>query len=126
MSLCVPQSMISDANQLALIAGENKADVNTFTEADWQDAHGNLYAVCSTVIKAKVLALFGQPINSENLYDHAIGADVAAAQKALDNSMIYEADMLASTDKIIIGIDIEPLTFFENIGLTRADEDYLE
>lgn len=125
MTLAVPEAFISQANQLALIVGENAADVNTFTEADWQDADGNLYAVCSTVIKTKVLELFGQSITSDNLYDHAIGADVPAAQKALDSAKIYEPDMLASADKIIIGIDIEPLLFFKNIGLTRTNESYL-
>ena len=125
MSLCVPQSMMSDANQLALVAGENAADINTFASADWQDIDGNLYAVCSTAIKTKVLDLFGQSISRDNLYDHAINADVPAAQKALDSAKIYKADMLASTDKIIIGIDIEPLLFFKNIGLTRIDDVYL-
>ncbi|WP_352309097.1 hypothetical protein [Psychrobacter sp. W2-37-MNA-CIBAN-0211] len=126
MSLCVPQSMIANANQLALIAGENAADVYTFGTADWQDADGNLYTVCSTVIKDKVLALFDQELDGEKLYDHALDADVASAQKALNSSVIYEAGMVASIDKIIIGVDIEPLLFFQAIGLSVVIDTDLE
>ena len=126
MSLCVPKLMIADANQLALIAGENEADVNTFDVAEWQDADGNLYAVCSTVIKDSVLSLFGVTITTEKLYDHALDADVPAAQKALDSSVIYEDGVVASIDKIIIGVDIKPSQFFDSIGVSLVDDFIVE
>lgn len=47
MSLAVPQTLIPQANQLALIVGENPDDDKTFTSANWQDKDGSLYAVCS-------------------------------------------------------------------------------
>lgn len=35
MTLAVPESLMTQANQLALIAGESPVDVNTFTNANW-------------------------------------------------------------------------------------------
>ena len=106
MSLIVPESMIPQANQLALIAGESAADVNTFSVADYQDADGNLYAVCSTVIKPIVLEMFGQTVDNTD------------AQSALDAAVMYSDGVKATPDKIVIAIDIEPLLAFEAMGLT--------
>ena len=50
-TIATPVSHIPDANQLALCLGQSSADDQTFTTASYQDADGNLYAVCSTVAK---------------------------------------------------------------------------
>ena len=42
MTIAVPELLIPQANQLASIAGESEADVNTFVKSNWQDASGNL------------------------------------------------------------------------------------
>ena len=105
MTLAVPQSLIPQANQLALIAGESPDDVNTFTNANWQDADGNLYAVCSTVIKPIVLDMFGQTVDNTD------------AQSAIDVAVMYSDGVKATPDKIVIAIDIEPLLAFEAMGL---------
>ena len=123
MSLAVPQALIAKANQLALIVGESSDDNKTFTAANWQDANGNLYAVCSTVIKPVVLGLFGISLTDITLPDHAINADVAAAQQALDNVVMYKQGDKASADKIICAIDFEPLTAFADMGLMIIESD---
>ena len=116
MSLVVPEQMIPQANQLALIAGESPYDDQTFTQANWQDADGNLYAVCSTVIKPIVLAMFGTPVADTGLT--AEGADFTQAQIAMDSAVMYSEGVKATNDKIIIAIDVEPLEIFERLGLT--------
>ena len=108
MTIAVPQSLMPQANQLALIAGESPDDVNTFTNANWQDADGNLYAVCSTVIKLIVLEMFGQTVDNTD------------AQSALDASVMYSDGVKATPDKIVIAVDIEPLLAFEAMGLTMV------
>ena len=118
MSLAVPQELMPQANQLALIVGESEHDDKTFTAANWQDANGNLYAVCSTVIKPVVLGLFGINLSNITLPDHAINADVAAAQQALDKVVMYKQGDKASTTKIMCAIDFEPLQAFSDMGLT--------
>jgi hypothetical protein len=122
MSLAVPQALIPQANQLALIVGESEHDDKTFTTANWQDKDGNLYAVCSTVIKPVVLGLFGISLSNITLPAHAVNADVAAAQQALDKVVMWQGDKV-STAKIMCAIDFEPLTAFSDMGLTIVESD---
>ena len=118
MSLTVPQALMAKANQLALIVGVSEYDDKTFTTANWQDANGNLYAVCSTVIKPVVLGLFGINLSNITLPAHAINADITAAQQALDKVVMYKQGDKASTTSIMCAIDFEPLTAFADMGLT--------
>ena len=118
MSLAVPQALMAKANQLALIVGESSDDDKTFTTANWQDANGNLYAVCSTVIKPVVLSLLGQDVSDSIL--KAEGADTAMAQQAMNVLDMYVEGAKASPDKISIAIDVEPMVFFDYIGLTAV------
>lgn len=121
MTLAVPEQHMAIANQLALIVGESADDVNTFTTANWQDKDGNLYAVCSTVIKPIVLSLLGQDVSDSPL--QAEGADTAMAQQAMNMLDMYVEGAKASPDKISIAIDVEPLRFFEGLGLTIVETD---
>lgn len=118
MSLAVPQALMDKANQLALIVGESSDDDKTFTTANWQDKDGNLYAVCSTVIKPVVLSMFGISLADITLPAHAINADVTAAQQALDKVVMYKQGDKANTANIMCAIDFEPLAAFEDMGLT--------
>ena len=52
-TIATPDAHVPDANQIALALGESSADDQTFTNASYQDADGNLYAVCSTVAKGQ-------------------------------------------------------------------------
>ena len=78
-TIASPVAHIADANQLALALGESSADNQTFTAASYQDAQGNLYAVCSTVAKPFFAQLAGQPLQAPA---HAPDMDVAAATRA--------------------------------------------
>ena len=115
MTLAVPEQLIPQANQLALIAGESPDDVNTFTQASYQDSKGNKYAVCSTVIKPIVLSMLDTPLSEGVL--QAEGADLELAQEAMDKLVMYSEGVIADSKHIFIAIDIEPLDFFESLGL---------
>ena len=119
ITIAVPESFISAANQLALIAGESPDVVNTFTHANWQDIDGNLYAVCSTVVKPIVLELLGQSVANSKLTDD--NANKLLAQKALDAVVIFSDGITVNIDKIVVAIDIAPLTALEQMGLSLAD-----
>lgn len=127
MTIIVPETLMSAANQLALIAGESPDDVNTFTAASYQDSEGNLYAVCSTVIKPIVLSLLNQSIGESVL--KADGADILLAQQAMDVAVLYAEGLTATTDKIVIAIDDDPMQVFEALGLSliniNMDDDFL-
>lgn len=124
MSLAVPQALMDKANQLALIVGESEHDDKTFTTANWQDKDGNLYAVCSTVIKPVVLSRFGINLSNITLPAHAINVDVAAAQQALDKVVMYKQGDKAIPTSIMCAIDLEPLQVFSDMGLTVKEENY--
>ena len=119
MSLAVPQELMPQANQLALIVGQSSDDDKTFTVANWQDKDGNLYAVCSTVIKPIVLSLAGVSLADSPLQTK--GADVAVAQQALDKVVMYKQGDKASPTSIMCAIDFEPFEFFESLGLTSTE-----
>ena len=123
MSLAVPQALMTQANQLALIVGVSEHDDKTFTTANWQDKDGNLYAVCSTVIKPVVLGLFGVSLSNITLPTHAINADITAAQQALDKVVMYKQGDKVSTANIMCAIDFEPLAAFADMGLTIIETD---
>ncbi len=115
MTLAVPEQLMAKANQLALIAGESLDDVNTFTQANYQDSEGNKYAVCSTVIKPIVLSLLSTPLADSPL--QAEDADLVLAQQAMDKVVMYEQGVTVTPDSIFIAIDYDPLEFFSSIGL---------
>ena len=105
MTLVVPEQLMYQANQLALIAGESLDDVNTFTQANHQDADGNLYAVCSAVIKPIVLSLIDIPLAESPLQTK--GADLSLAQQAMDSVVVYQESVTVTPDNIYVGIDID-------------------
>lgn len=111
--IAVPEALMEKSNHLACIVGESAADINTFREANWQDAEGNLYAVASTVVKPIFLqAAQGLPETPP----HADGiADRALAQQALDT--------LNQPGGIQMVVDVEPMAALESLGLTHVDQE---
>ena len=47
ITVACPESMMADANHLAMVLAESEADNQTYRDPSWQDASGNLYAVTS-------------------------------------------------------------------------------
>jgi hypothetical protein len=97
ITIAVPEQLISDANQLALCLGESASDDQTFTTANWQDADGNLYAVCSTVAKPVFVELAAQPLKAP---EHAPDADLDAASRA--QALLSINDQPAGPDRIAV------------------------
>jgi hypothetical protein len=124
LTLAVPESLMGAANNLALIMGRSTADINTFTTATWQDASGNLYAVCSAVSKPMVVQALSTGL-PDPLPSHAENADVTLAQQALDAIEVYGEGVAAGVDKIVLAIDDNPLDALSGMGLTRLEEDLI-
>jgi hypothetical protein len=124
LTLAVPESLIDAANNLALIMGRSIDDINTFTNASWQDESGNLYAVASAVSKPIVVNALsiGLP---DPLPAHAEDADITLAQQALDAIEVYGEGVTVGADKIVLAIDDNPLDALYGMGLTRLEEDLI-
>ena len=120
-TIAAPLAHIPDANQLALCLGESSADDQTFTAASYQDADGNLYAVCSTVAKPVFAELAGKPLQAP---EHARGMDLAAATRAQGmlqiNGGIATPDVIA----VILGDRLESAQdHIKALGLTPIPQD---
>jgi len=118
-TIAVPEPLIAEANQLALALGESAADDQTFTTASYQDAQGNLYAVCSTVAKPIFAQIAGQPLQAPA---HAPDMDVEAATRAQAllqiNGGIATPDVIA----VILGDRLESAQLhIKVLGLTRVE-----
>ena len=122
ISLVVPKQYIEQANHLALVMGESDADIGTFKEANWQDADGNLYSVCSALCKPVVLGALTSGL-PDPVPTHAAGVDISKAQQALDLLKVYEEGITASPEYIVLAIDCEPLEAFISMGLSIKGED---
>ena len=121
VTIAVPAPLISDANQLALCLGESASDDQTFTAANWQDAGGNLYAVCSTVAKPVFVELASQPLQAP---EHAPDADLDAASRA--QALLSINDKPAGPDRIsvILGDRLESaMAHIEALGLTVVESE---
>ena len=120
ITLIVPEQHMDIANNLALIMGESDADIGTFVTADWQDADGNLYSVCSATSKPIVLGALTKGLPNPPP-SHATAADVTKAQQALDLIVLYDAGVMASVDKIILAVDTHPQDTFESAGIFSGE-----
>jgi len=120
-TIATPDAHVPDANQIALALGESSADDQTFTNASYQDADGNLYAVCSTVAKPIFAQMAGQPLQAP---DHAPDMDLEAATRA--QALLQINGGIASPDVIavILGDRLESAQdHIAALGLTRVEQD---
>ena len=122
-TIAAPAAHIPDANQLALALGESAADDKTFTTASYQDADGNLYAVCSTVAKPIFAELAGQPLQAP---DHAPDMDVEAATRAQALLQINGGKATPDVIAVILGGRLESAQdHIAALGLERVQQEGL-
>ena len=118
-TIAVPEPLIAEANQLALCLGESSADDQTFTTASYQDAEGNLYAVCSTVAKSVFAQLAGLPLQAP---DHAPGMDLEAATRAQALLRINGGTASPDVIAVILGDRLEAAQLhIAAMGLTKVE-----
>jgi hypothetical protein len=113
LTLAVPEALILEANQLALIAGESLDDVNTFTKANWVDDAGNSYTVCSTISKPVVLQL----LRKSMLEDVSKSDGYNMAARALSKVVVMKEGITANPNQITLAIDVDPLQALSEMGL---------
>ncbi len=117
-TIAVPEAMIPDANQMAACMGLSLADLNTFVEASYQDEQGNRYAVCSAAMTPRVLQAVDAGEIVRPAFDTENLIDMAGAGRAL--SVLVTSAQLATTDKIVAVIDIDPSAAISLMGLTQT------
>ena len=120
LTIIVPESLIAQANQLALAVGTSEDDVNTFRVADWTDGTDN-FAVCSTRAVDKIFDYVGAVDATENpllaeglaaLYFVTVTTDAEGVRTVTGND----------PTKIRVLVDMEPLAALNIFGLTRLEQ----
>ena len=119
LTIIVPELLMAQANQLALVVGTSEDDVNTFIAADWTDGTAN-YSVCSTRAVAGIFDYFGKLDNTDNPELAEAMEKTIFVQFSID---IGGSTSLLNNDatKIRIITDMEPLAALIQLGLSRLD-----
>lgn len=119
LTVVVPESLMAQANQLALAIGTSEDDVNTFRSADWTNGASN-FSVANTRAVESIMDYFdgvtadaGSPL-----------ADALAA--TIFPSVSIDADGVATwtgidMTKIQVFVDQEPFHVLSILGLARHE-----
>lgn len=119
LTIAVPESLIAQANQLALAIGTSEDDVNTFRAAYWTDGVSN-FAVCSTRAVDKIFDYVGLVDTAEN----TMLADALAALSFVTVTTDAEGvQAITGNDatKIRVVVDMEPFYALSLLGLHRIE-----
>jgi hypothetical protein len=116
LTIIVPESLMVQANQLALAIGTSENDVNTFRSADWTDGTSN-YAVAHTQAVEQIMEYFAQvPV------ELAAGVVFPTVTTSAEGVTTLTGSDMA---KIQVFVDCEPFTVFNLLNLTRRPTDVI-
>ena len=116
LTVIVPESLMVQANQLALAIGTSEDDANTFRAADWTDGTSN-YAVAHTQAVEQIMEYFAQvPVE---LASGVVFPTMSTSTEGV--TTLTGSDMT----KIQVFVDVEPFTVFNLLNLTRRPADVL-
>ena len=115
LTVIVPESLIAQANQLALAIGTSEDDVNTFRQADWTDGISN-YAVAHTVAVEQIMDYFA--IIPAELQYGVVFPTMSVSAEGI--TTLTGSDMT----KIQVFVDQEPFHVLSILGLARHEHHY--
>jgi len=119
LTIAVPESLIAQANQLALAIGTSEDDVNTFRSADWTDGTGN-FAVCSTRAVDKIFDY----VTAVDVTDNPLLAEGLAALSFVTATTDAEGVQIVNGNdptRIRVVVDMEPFAALSLFGLHRIE-----
>ena len=112
LTVIVPESLIAQANQLALAIGTSEDDANTFRSADWTDGTRN-YAVAHTQAVEQIMEYFAQvPVE---LSLGVVFPTIIVSTEGI--TALTGSDMT----KVQVFVDCDPFTVFNLLNITRRD-----
>lgn len=112
LTVIVPESLMAQANQLALAMGTSPDDVNTFRQADWTDGTSN-YAVAHTVAVEQIMDYFA--LVPVELASGVVFPTISISTECI--TTLTGSDMT----KVQVFMDAEPFAVFGLLNLTRRD-----
>lgn len=112
LTVIVPESLIPQGNQLALVMGTSEDDVNTFRAADWTDGTSN-FAIAHTRAVDQIMEYFAQvPVE---LASGVVFPTMSVSAEGIQ--ILTGSDMT----KVQVFMDAEPFAVFSFLNLTRRD-----
>ena len=119
LTIAVPESLIAQANQLALAIGTSEDDVNTFQTVDWTDGTGN-FAVCSTRAVDKIFDYVSVVDATDN---PLLAGGLAALSFVTVTTDADGVETITGHDpsKIRVIVDMEPFAALSLLGLHRIE-----
>ncbi len=126
LTIACREALIPDARHLAMILGYGPADADTYREANWQDAHGNRYAVASTLVRGTFVEDATGPLTRPE-WDADGTIDMDAARRAQAAVVLADpsqegVEWRASPDRILAYPDDDALVALEAMGVGPAPE----
>jgi len=112
LTVIVPESLMVQANQLALAIGTSEDDANTFRQADWTDGASN-YAVAHTRAVEQIMEYFAQVL--VELASGVVFPTISISPEGI--AALTGSDM----SKVQVFVDCEPFAVFGLLNLTRRD-----
>lgn len=112
LTVIVPESLMVQANQLALAIGTSEDDVNTFRQADWTDGTSN-YAVAHTAAVEQIMDYFA--LVPAELASGVVFPVISISTEGV--TTLTGSDM----SKVQVFVDCDPFAVFSLLNLTRRD-----
>lgn len=112
LTVIVPESLIGQANQLALAIGTSEDDVNTFRQADWTDGISN-YAVAHAQSVEQIMEYFA--LVPDELASGVVFPTININMDGVPT--LTGSDM----SKVQVFVDCDPFAVFSLLNLTRRD-----
>ena len=112
LTVVVPESLMAQANQLALAIGTSEDDVNTFLSADWTDGTSN-YAVAHTQAVEQIMDYFA--LIPAELQSSVVFPVMSVSAEVI--TTLTGSDMT----KIQVFVDQEPFHVLSILGLARHE-----
>ncbi|MCK0126834.1 hypothetical protein MWU76_20765 [Gelidibacter sp. F2691] len=110
ITIACPERLIEDANQFALCVGSSAADAQTFSQATWETAQGERFALASLLAGDSFPVAASQPLKAPA---HAPDMDLASATRAqmvleIWSPMISRMPPALKESAILAVVGIEP------------------
>ena len=116
----VPESLVSDANQLAMVLGEGPADALTFGHLFHQDTAGNLYSVRTLWVPEPWASSVQAPL-TRPAWDTGNLIDMDAAERA-QSALVLSTEVIPASPAAITALDgMSGDAAVEAMGLITAE-----
>jgi len=119
-----PESLINDANQLAMVLAYGPDDANTYRGLGYQDADGNLYACASWESGPEFVSKATSPLVRPE-WDTESLIDMDAANRA-QSALVFSEEAVQATPASLTAIGgMGGLQAIEAMGLTAVPQEIL-